>query len=360
MNKIKKTVKRVSAISLIFVLLFTMRFRPALDLFPLNDTYFEFTVTSDTGSWAEYESSQGQLDFRYHLKEGELVPDAKLLFHAHELARSIDISDYDILHIETAPQGSEDFKVTLYVYVPGYSKQTDISTHRPYAFKCRANLQNRIFNLPLKDFATPGEWLEENNITEEEPGHVNWSQVSNISISDFSGLPKDKPCHLSIVKAKFVTSPIQAVLPAGVTTLVGGIIMTFILSGFYNIKKLHIRKSISGNIAIAENRGSSDSLIGFLHENIGNPLLTLELLEEKTGISQYRANQIIREKYNIGYKQYLSQIRMKEAKALLRESTSTIASIGEMVGYLRPNSFARTFRNIEGLAPNEYRRQNKI
>ncbi|MEQ9824665.1 MAG: substrate-binding domain-containing protein [Puniceicoccaceae bacterium] len=54
--------------------------------------------------------------------------------------------------------------------------------------------------------------------------------------------------------------------------------------------------------------------------------------------------------------QYLTQCRIEHAKALLRNTSHSIAQIGELCGFPSQRSFNQHFRNIEHLTPSDYRR----
>ena len=56
----------------------------------------------------------------------------------------------------------------------------------------------------------------------------------------------------------------------------------------------------------------------------------------------------------INYYDYLCRLRIDKAKKLLEEPEYNISSIAIKVGYENENSFRRTFKRYEGIAPNDY------
>lgn len=343
----------------VFAILFLLNFHQSLDIFPLNETYFEFSTVADTNhSWAEYDSSHGHLHFRYQLGDESAV--AKLLLHAHDLDRTIDLSHYEYLEIETDPEDNGDFTVVLYMYVPGFSDPSDMSTHRPYAFKCRANRENACFKLNIGDFATPIEWFTAMDVTADDLPETDWSRMSHMAISDFSGSPSASPRALAITGARFSSSMKRASIPAGAGAISLSLLLQLLLSKLRKRRTARVKRKIYRNVSSAVSNNNTDSLVQYLEKEFGNPMLTLEVIERELGIKQQEANMYIRKKYDMGYKQFLNRLRMDEAKRLLRESSLPIATIGERVGYLHATSFARTFRTIENIAPNEYRRNQRL
>lgn len=53
--------------------------------------------------------------------------------------------------------------------------------------------------------------------------------------------------------------------------------------------------------------------------------------------------------------QYLQEVRLEQAKALLKHSNLTVAEIAYAVGYQDSGHFASLFKRINGVTPNEYR-----
>lgn len=57
----------------------------------------------------------------------------------------------------------------------------------------------------------------------------------------------------------------------------------------------------------------------------------------------------------VNFVNYLKEIRIKEAKRLLRETDEKIQDISRMVGYENDKHFMKIFKNICGVSPSEYR-----
>ena len=59
------------------------------------------------------------------------------------------------------------------------------------------------------------------------------------------------------------------------------------------------------------------------------------------------------------YKAFLTEIRMKNAVELLRETELRVAQISEKVGYNNTRAFVDAFKQTYGVSPMEYRRVHK-
>jgi hypothetical protein len=113
-----------------------------LKLYPENQTFFEFDVVSniskDRGfSEMTIDSASGHLHFRYNYAKDDESPFAILIFHAHELARHLNLQNYEYIDLDIDPNLSQDFTISMYVYVDGFSDLMLAETHRPYSIKTR-------------------------------------------------------------------------------------------------------------------------------------------------------------------------------------------------------------------------------
>lgn len=59
------------------------------------------------------------------------------------------------------------------------------------------------------------------------------------------------------------------------------------------------------------------------------------------------------------FREYLTELRLEQAKHLLRFSSIRVGEIAFSVGFNDPNYFSNVFRAYEGLSPREYRTRNK-
>ena len=64
--------------------------------------------------------------------------------------------------------------------------------------------------------------------------------------------------------------------------------------------------------------------------------------------------------YQTTPRQYLIDIRLNKAKALLTEGTEKIGAVAEACGFSSPYHFCRIFKEKTGLTPTAYRQQNRI
>lgn len=63
---------------------------------------------------------------------------------------------------------------------------------------------------------------------------------------------------------------------------------------------------------------------------------------------------LFKRKKDTGTMEFYKNLKIEQAKALIREDSSNITEIAEILGYNSIHSFSRHFKNVTGLSPIEY------
>ncbi|MFZ7102919.1 MAG: helix-turn-helix domain-containing protein [Peptococcaceae bacterium] len=58
--------------------------------------------------------------------------------------------------------------------------------------------------------------------------------------------------------------------------------------------------------------------------------------------------------------EYLMDIRLEQAKALLQQGTTSVEETARLCGFVHPGHFSSFFRNNMGMPPSEYRKKHKV
>ncbi len=88
-----------------------------------------------------------------------------------------------------------------------------------------------------------------------------------------------------------------------------------------------------------------------------NPLLSIEMLADKIGISTAYMCRIYKQYTGNTINDTLLDKRMEHARLLLTESSLSVSEIAEKVGFNGSTYFYRVFKKLNGVTPNEYRRK---
>jgi two-component system response regulator YesN len=97
----------------------------------------------------------------------------------------------------------------------------------------------------------------------------------------------------------------------------------------------------------------------YMEQNYHLPQLSLESVAAEVGRSANYFSHLVAQKKKKTFRQLLREIRINNAKKLLRESLYGVQEISEQVGYTDPNYFSRVFKEVEGMSPRAYQQQEK-
>ena len=115
---------------------------------------------------------------------------------------------------------------------------------------------------------------------------------------------------------------------------------------------------------VKELRSGSSSLPGFKLRQVTDWMaehmaedLSLEQLAAVAGLSKFHFHRLFKSAVGVAPSRYHMNLRMDEAKRLLRETKQSVVAVALDVGYANPSHFAQLFRRETGLSPSDYRRQ---
>lgn len=100
-------------------------------------------------------------------------------------------------------------------------------------------------------------------------------------------------------------------------------------------------------------------IITFINENFMDYRLSLDNLANKFNCSPTYLSTFLKNSLNMGYHQYITFLRVEEAKKLLKYSHKTIQEICTEIGFSSKQTFIRAFKNLTSLTPSEYRKNEK-
>lgn len=123
-------------------------------------------------------------------------------------------------------------------------------------------------------------------------------------------------------------------------------LLSLLMSDSWNPEKARVCKKQS---TISEIRH-------YLDENYSKKI-TLEDLSQRYYINKYYMTRIFKEQFGINIMDYLLNVRITEAKNLLRFTKLSAEEVGNQCGIGDIYYFSRVFKKIEGITIREYRKQ---
>ncbi|MBD0373671.1 MAG: helix-turn-helix transcriptional regulator [Pyrinomonadaceae bacterium] len=134
------------------------------------------------------------------------------------------------------------------------------------------------------------------------------------------------------------------------------------VEGLAQAISIHLARSYG--VTDEESHSSSPSLPGYKLRQITDWMsehaaeeFSLERLAAQAGLSRFHFQRLFKSATGVSPSRYHINLRMEEARRLLRETKMSVVDVALEVGYTDPSHFARLFRRETGLSPSEYRRQ---
>lgn len=86
--------------------------------------------------------------------------------------------------------------------------------------------------------------------------------------------------------------------------------------------------------------------------------ITLPQIADSLGYSVDYCSKYIKNVTGYNFSELLKNVRLRQAKDWLKDTSMSVASISEMLGYENPENFMRAFKKLMNMSPSEYREKN--
>ncbi len=118
------------------------------------------------------------------------------------------------------------------------------------------------------------------------------------------------------------------------------------------------RQSQEGNVEKLSLKSPDDKLMErimkVINDNLGNSELKVEDITKEVGISRVHLHRKLKELTNYSTRDFIRNLRLKEAARLLGENKHSIAEVSDLTGFSNPNYFSTIFSQTFGMSPSEY------
>lgn len=117
-------------------------------------------------------------------------------------------------------------------------------------------------------------------------------------------------------------------------------------------ENLLYQADVSGSVGIQR------ELLAYIQEHYTDKV-SLAMLAKEFHLSEKYISWYFKEHFNISFIQYVSHLRMTKAKDLLLTTGQSVTDIALSCGYPSVNFFIRSFKEIKGITPLQYRKKSK-
>ncbi|GIP35000.1 helix-turn-helix domain-containing protein [Paenibacillus sp. J2TS4] len=105
----------------------------------------------------------------------------------------------------------------------------------------------------------------------------------------------------------------------------------------------------------SKNMALLDQLVAYVDQHYQEPTISLDQIAGEFGFSSSYLTRFFKNQTGDSLMRYVDQIRMNEAKLLLKTTDLNLGQIIERVGYVDLTNFIRKFKKLEGVTPIQYR-----
>lgn len=99
-----------------------------------------------------------------------------------------------------------------------------------------------------------------------------------------------------------------------------------------------------------------ESAAAFIRENYKENI-TLNDVAEAVFISQFHLSHLFKEVLNCTVGEYITKVKMENAKRLLHNPKNTLSDIADCLNYVDSSYFGKVFKKYEGVTPSQYRKK---
>jgi AraC-like DNA-binding protein len=320
-------------------------------------TYSDASENGKT-SITEAQSGEHNVSFEFTLRKCNSYSYAGIKFILMVDSSFLDISQYDHVLLDIEAGKAKSLSVYLKAFMDGVTRMDQFLTHEFLMKEITVDSTRSLYTIDLNEFVHPPWWLEDNHFIEANLGRPHLSKIISMEIQNGISTPFDVPIKIVINKIAFVKdNSFATLMTIGITLLYFFILMLVFIVVQRKIKGK--QTVIPYKELVVENDADKDMqrVMNAVAKHFADPEFSVEKLAREAGVSASRIPGMLKERFDMNFKQYLNIIRITEAKRLLRETDNQITTCAYNVGYNNIPHFNRTFKQLEGTSPKEYRKR---
>jgi AraC-like DNA-binding protein len=351
----------ISVVLLSAIFIYFINFH-AISVFPSKGK-FNLYAYNDKANGGNSEITQSYisdsiLKLDFYLKEGFFSPYVGLSISPAKDS-VIDLSHYNLIRLNVKGLKIKTLGISLYTRNP-YKKNTVNSAELCFNANLEISSEQDRYYIHLEQLKVPDWWLGANNISPNNELKPDLKHVVRLNIGTAYTPILNEQCVLQFKSISFERNNSELILY--LTVIESLIIISLFLFYFIRTKtnKTAIPVTISYKpIEVETENHSLKDFLDYINNNFQESDLTLEQVSNQTGINQRRIANFIQQNFGCNFKTYINQIRINEAKRLLKETNLNMGEIAFKVGFSNQSHFNRVFKSLVNINPSEFRETEK-
>lgn len=300
-------------------------------------------------------SNSSVLAYTYTLLEGYKYKFADAAFEANK-DTFINIRDYDYALVKIKASKGTRIQLGFSSFIDQYTKVSEGISYRISLYNLHVQPTFQDLKVPLHELYTPDWWYTENNKKESDFSAPNLAKIQEITFSNCINLKNNIKDEVEIREFSFHVDYTKPLLYSAVACLV-----YFMLGSIFLFRKPPTsQRGLSFIYDHSEENTywneEEKNVFEFITTYYYQQDLSIIDLQEATAMPERKLSLMIKNKTGLNFKQFLNNLRLVEAKRLLKESDFQVAEIAFKVGYSNVSHFNRVFKSSENCSPNDYRK----
>ncbi|MCQ2218533.1 MAG: helix-turn-helix transcriptional regulator [Paludibacteraceae bacterium] len=359
------SIKRTLYIALIllpvilFAVLYSLIRKPTINV--LSDEAFQLEMWDEPMAkgfaTTEFRWHDGKASFKFNLSDS--LPNAYAgLSVANKIEPLFSLTNYE-LRIKLRSEENVPLIFRINEYIEDYTDKNRWDTYLLCSKTESITKGENEIRLKVKDInETPNWWYAINQAWATKDIHTEKSEISELTLVFENGVPLGKDILIDIQEFKMVYDS-SAFSPY----LIALLLYYIIFATFYFIKRAKAKSEVKYVVVPIKEietkgekaKGKDVDIVSFIGENYPNPDFKVSDVANHFKLTENEVSDILKEYCDKTFRQYLNQIRMEEAKRLLKESKQQISSIAFSVGYNNVQHFNRVFKEYTGVSPTVFK-----
>jgi AraC-like DNA-binding protein len=342
---------------------FTFYQKKTLNFYPdkkdVHIYFYNDKIDKGNSSITDTLVSDSLAKMRFILNDGFISPYASIGFENKSYI-NFDLSDYNKIQFQLSGENIKSVLIYLILKNDEIKEDALVKGDNILSRYIDVNKGRGTFDIDMNDFNTPDWWFEKHNLSPSIIRNHNLGKIYRITFGP-GLMPKLKrELSLNIYSIIFYRDNTLVIFVMSIIQLI--IIVLLFVIFYFRTRTKKQPKSVTINyqaVKLDQKPKIDSGFLDYISENFHDSELSLLIIAEKTGVSQRYIAENILSSFNCNVKTYINQIRINEAKRLLKETNLNSGEIAYKVGFSSPSNFNRVFKKMTRKSPSEFSQSNE-
>lgn len=329
---------------------------------------------SGGGSECEIVDSLGyeNITYQYVLEGGRQFPFAGVMLFQND-SSIIDLSEYDHCSIMIRAEKGKHIPFYLFTAIDSFSTWNDVNTFYNLLYTLKLEKGWNEIDVDMYGYEIPDWWYNKHDLTADDLPEPEFGKTTCLNFANCNILDKGIQDSVMISRIEFYADMFWVYFSA-----------VFFIALYYSVWWLIERKKKNAVVVEEEKLQAEEppvppapvftyskievedykskeetAVFDYINANYSTAELTIIDVQSATGISERKISNLIKQKTELNFKQFLNKLRITEAKRLLKESDLQISEIAFKIGYGNVSHFNRVFKQEEGVSPGNFRKASE-